>query len=480
MSAMPPGPRGLDVVRAALGRRRDPVALLMELKARHGDIVHVPVGDTHQFIVSDLAHVKHVFVDNHRNYTKGPGYEFIAGFLGRGLITSEGETWRRHRRAVQPVLERERLHGYMGVMIDAAGREAQSLAAAAAAGVGGRVDMYDAMMGLSLRIVSRSLLGADLGGREGELHAAVTVLLDHVEHLSASPLRALELLPGGSRLRGLRRLAASWPTARNQRARSALATLDALIHDIIQRRRREPSTGRGQADLVSLLLAEAPSAGEPALTDDEIRDEVMTLFLAGHETTATALTWCLHLLALHPEWRVRIADESAAVIGERAPSLDDMARLVAARQLFEEAMRLYPPVWRISRFAREKDRLGEYVVPAGSVVVVSPYLIHHDPAHWPDPERFDPTRFAGDAARGRSRLAFIPFGAGQRMCIGVAFATIQAQIILSAVCRAVRLDVEPGRPVSFEPRVTLRPRGGMPMRVTPLAARAAALRPSVS
>lgn len=207
------------------------------------------------------------------------------------------------------------------------------------------------------------------------------------------------------------------------------------------------------------------------MTDVEIRDEVMTMFLAGHETTATALAWALYLLALHPDAQSEIAMQAGEVIGDGPAGVAMLPRLEAAERVFQEATRLYPPVWRISRFAAGPDVVGGYDVPAGSVVVVSPYVLHRDARYWPEPERFDPRRFAADAP-SRPRLAYLPFGAGPRMCLGAAFATAEAQVILSAICRAVHLEpVLPGPP-PFEARVTLRPAGGMPVRVRPLAARA--------
>ena len=456
----PPGPRGLEWLRTILGRRRDPVQLLMDLRARYGSVVHIKVGDTSQFIISSPDDVKHVLVDNHRNYTKGPGYELLAGILGRGLVTSEGDHWRRHRRLVQPVLQRERLRAFVGVMAEATNDEVVRLRNIASQA--GTVDAYRAMMDLALRIISRTMLGAEAAGSEATVHHAMTVVLDHIERISVSPLRVLELLPGGSRTRGLRKRLATLPTAKHREFKRAVADLDRIIYQVIDARRRD-ARGDGERDLVSLLLA-APVDDEP-LSDVEIRDEVMTMFLAGHETTATALAWCLHLLALHPRYRDAIENEAEDVLGQRDPTLDDLSRLTMTHRIVEEAMRLYPPVWRLSRFAIGADTIAGYEVEPGSVVVISPYLMHHDPSLWPDPQRFDPERFAPEQSAARHRLAFMPFGTGQRMCIGSSFAIAEMQVILSVMCRAlIFAPVGKGTP-SFEARVTLRPSGGMPLRV---------------
>jgi cytochrome P450 len=456
-----PGPRGTELLRTLLTRRRDPVRFQETLRARYGDCVRIRLGDTSYFLVSGVPYVKHVLLDNHRNYTKGPNYELMAAILGRGLITSEGEHWRRHRRLVQPSLQAERMRGFIAVMVDAAAEEARSLERAADGGA--TVDVFARMMDLALRIVSRTLLGSDLGGREADVHHAVTEVLDHLERLAVSGARFLELLPGGSRLRNLGKRLATLPTRHHRRFRAAIATLDRVIYDVIHRRRHIPPGGHPN-DLVSLLLA-APQGEQDTMSDEEIRDEVMTMFLAGHETTATALTWCLYLLAAHPPHGDALAREADAVLADGDLDADDLPRLPLAERVFQEAMRLYPPVWRFSRFAVGPDRLGEYDVRAGSVVVLSSYLVHRDPTYWPDPTRFDPERFAPERSLGRPRLAFIPFGAGQRMCLGAAFATIEAQIILSVLGRAVTFKLPPDHAVELEPRITLRPRGGMPLLV---------------
>jgi cytochrome P450 len=464
---LPPGPRGTALLRTILRRRSDPIGMLAELKSEYGDIVHLRLGDTSQFLVSDLDAVKHVLVDNHRNYTKGPGYTRLQALLGRGLITSEGERWRSHRRRVQPILQRERLPAFMPVVAAAADEEARRLRTLAETET--VEDVYEAMMGLALRIVTRTLLGEDVRGREAEVHEALTAVFDHVERVSTSRLRFLELAPGGSRLRGISRGAARLPTPSRRRFDRAVAVLDEIIYGVIRRRRKGIGRGSGR-DLVGMLLgARGPegrgSAGGGMLSDEDVRDEVMTMFVAGHETSATALTWCLYLLARHPAWQHRIAREARAG-AEATP---------AARLVLDEALRMYPPVWRMSRFASGPDIVGGYRVPAGSVVIVSPWLIQRDAAHWPDPERFDPVRFdsgrrepaAVGAAHGRHRLAMLPFGAGPRMCPGGGFAALEAQVILAALCRAVVFEVPPGYVPAIEPRVTLRPRGGIPLRVVP-------------
>ena len=457
-----PGPRGRELLRTMLSRRSNPVLMFETLRERYGEIVRVQVGDTSNFIVSSVDAAKHVLVDNHRNYSKGPGYELLAAILGEGLITSEGEHWRRHRRIVQPALQKERMHAFVRIMAQAAVAESRRLQASGA--LHGTIDVFPSMMDLALRIVSRALLGTDIEGRETEIERALTEVLDHIERLSVSRLRLLELLPWGSRFRDVRKRLALLPTRSNRRFRDAIASLDAVIYDVIARRRASLTGDDEPRDLVSQLLL-AREDGADALTDTEIRDEVMTMFLAGHETTATSLSWCLYLLATHREQQDAVARECGEVLGDRDPELADLARLGQARAVFDEAMRLYPPVWRISRFARERDAIDGHDVPAGSVVVIATYLLHHDPRYWDRPGEFDPSRFTPEATLQRPRLAFIPFGAGQRMCIGAAFATAEAQVILSILCRDLIFEPSSADRPAFEPRVTLRPSGGLPLRI---------------
>lgn len=419
--------------------------------------------------MSDPDAVWHVLVENAANYTKGPGYELLSRFLGRGLVTSEGDHWRTHRKLVQPVLRKERLAVFARVMAETAADEAEELAGAALEN--GTVDMYQRMSELTLRNITRTVLGSDLELSEGDIHGAAEVVFDHVERLSVSRLRYLELLPGGNRLRWILRVASSLPTPARKRFDDAITVLNDVIYDVVARRRSEGAGEDGARDLVSVLLRASRSGGSggPTLSDEDLRDEVMTMFVAGHETVATTLAWTFYLLALHPEHHDRIREEAERVCGNRAPNFDDLPRLSTAAEVFKEALRLYPAVWRFSRWATGPDRIGSYDVPAGSVVTVSPFLLHRDARHWPEPDVFDPSRFAADRADAPPRGVYLPFGAGQRMCPGGSFALAEAQLILSTLCQRVRFEVAPGFRPALEPRIALRPRGGMPLRLRPVA-----------
>lgn len=462
-----PGPRGYEVLAVVLGRKRDPLRLIAELHGKFGDTVRIPVGDTPQFLVGNLDGIKHVLIDHQRNYSKGPAYELLASILGNGLITNEGEHWKKQRKLMQPCFQKERLRIFSTIIADLALEEVRALEALADSG--GRVDLLSRMMNLALSIVSHTVLGTDVRGQEQEIRDSLSAILHHIERLSTSKLRYLELLPGGSRFRGLRRWLSRLPTNEHKQFLSAIAALDSLIDGVIAQRRTEIRSAAvaasTAADLVTLLLQAQDESGRPAMSDAEIRDEVMTLFLAGHETMATALTWSFYLLAKHPEYHGKIRREVASVLQDRAPTLESLASLEMCQWVFEEAMRLYPPVWRLSRFAREQDEIQGYTVPRGSVIVVTPYLIHRDPRYWEHPETFEPERFSPQRSSTRPRLAYMPFGAGPRACVGATFAMAEAQMILAVLCRRIFFDLAPDHRLVLEPRVTLRPQGGMSMSV---------------
>ncbi len=466
-----PGPRGRQVLAAILGRKRDPVRLMAQLHAQFGDTVRIPLGDTSQFLLGGLDGVRHVLVDHHRNYSKGPAYELLASILGNGLITSEGEHWKKQRKLIQPVFQKARLRVFSEIMPDIVLEEVRALEALA--DTGASVDVFSRMMGLALKIVARTVLGTDVQVQEGRIHDAFTVILHYIEKLSTSKLRFLELLPGGSRLRGLRKWLSGFPSGERRQLLSAIAALNGVIDGVISRRRAEMGSidpaksvlDPPAPDLVTLLLQARDESGRPAMSDMEIRDEVMTFFLAGHETTATALTWTFYLLAKHPEYHAKMRRQIASVLQERAPTLEDLASLGMCQWVFEEAMRLYPPVWRLSRVAREQDEIQGYAVPPGSVILVTPYLIHRDPRYWEHPETFEPERFSPERSGARQRLAYLPFGAGPRACVGAMFAMTEAQMILAVMCRRIFFGLDPDHQLVLEPRVLLRPQGGMRMSV---------------
>ena len=456
-----PGPRGLDLVRAVVGARtRDPLAYYGDLVARHGDVVSLRVGTKRFCLVNDPAVIEHVLKDNARNYTKGPSYERFRAFIGNGLLTSEGELWRRQRRLVQPLFHHESIARFTAVVAELASELLGEWEGHARAGA--PVDVAADLMRLSLAVVGRTLLGSDPSARAAVVRDAIAEILRKSDEQLNSWLRLLDVvLP-------LRRhiayaIEGRLPTASNRRFRRAVATLDEIVLDLIRRRRREP--GPAGPDLLTLLMEARDAEVQEGMTDGQLRDEVMTILLAGHETTATALAWSLYLLDRHPGVEARVRSEIAGAIGGRTPGFADLARLPYTRRVLDEVLRLYPPFWRFGRHAIEDDAIAGHRIPAGCAVLLSPYLTHRHPAYWEHAEQFDPDRFLAEAAPGRPRFAYFPFGGGPRTCIGSAFAVMEVLTILVVALQRFRLRLVPGHPVEPEPRISLRLRHGLLMTV---------------
>lgn len=438
-----PGPAGVPLLGNVLDAWRDPLRLLMEARRDHGPTVGFRFGTQRYVVVHRPEDIRHVLVTHRDNYPKSRNYRGLRLVLGDGLLTSEGELWKRQRKLTQPAFHHQAMVGLaesMGRctsdMLDRWDRELSGEARA--------VDVHEEMMRLTFRIVGRTLCSVDLDGAAAEMGSAIGVALRYANEYVEKPLR----LP-------------PWvPTPENLRFRRALATLDRLISDIIEERRR---CGERRGDLLDLLMASTDGDGGPRMSDRQLRDELMTLVLAGHETTAVALSWAWYLLSRHPEVERRLAQEAQDVIGARAPAFDELSSLEYAGRVVNEAMRLYPPAWVFERQALADDLLDGFRVPAGTVVAVAPWTLHRDPLHWDNPEGFDPDRFAPERAGARDKYAYMPFGGGPRVCIGNHFALLETKIVLATVAARYRLDLVPGQEVEPEAGITLRPRRGVRM-----------------
>jgi len=393
--------------------------------------------------VNDAEYVKRILLDNVANYPKSVTYRNnLRPFLGDGLLISEGEFWKRQRRLAQPAFHLRRLKALAAAMAECA--------AATAAGWehGQVIDVMAAMNAVTMEIVARTLFGADVSTEIAEVAEAMAVLQEETGRIR--PTAFFDLPEFFTRPRG-------------RRFRGAVATLDRIVKRIVASRRRQ---GGEHEDLLQMLLEARDEQTGEGMTDRQLRDELVTLFLAGHETTAIALTWTFHLLAQTPRAEATLqAEVDAALAGKPAPDFDDLEKIPYARMVAEESMRLYPPAYVFSRRAAGDDRLGPYEVPAGAHIIISPYAMHRRPDYWPEPDQFWPERFAPGARTDRPKLAYLPFGGGPRVCIGNAFAMMEHALVLCSVVKNWRLEAIPGREVRTEPRITLRPRGGLPMRV---------------
>ncbi len=438
-----PGPPAHPLLGNLREARRDPLAFYPAARRDYGDIVRFrSLGPLRWYLFSHPDDIDYVLRRNARNYHKGIFAASIVPLVGEGLLTSEGEVWRRQRRLEQPAFHRQRLAALAADMTAAAVATAEGWGEPAR--VGRPLDVAAEMSRLTLQIVGRALLGTDTSGAAATVAGALPATLEYTMY------RAESVFPLPLRL----------PTPRNRRFLRARAALDRLVYGIIAERRR---TGADGDDLLSMLLAARDAETGEAMTDRQLRDEVLTILLAGHETTAVALSWTWFLLSQHPEAEATLHAELARVLGGRAPTAADVPRLPYTRQVIEEAMRLYPPVWATGRQALGDDEVRGYRLPAGSPVVLSPWVTHRHPDFWERPDAFEPERFAPGRAAGRPHLAYFPFGGGQRQCIGNGFALLEAQLIVATLAQRYRLRPVPGHPIEPEPTVTLRPRHGLPM-----------------
>jgi cytochrome P450 len=438
----PPGPgRGIPG-RTLLAFRGDPLAFLTRVHRRHGDVALFRIGPRRMYLLGHPDHVQDVLVTRHRNFIKSLALQRSRALLGEGLLTSEGELHLRQRRMAQPAFLRRRVDAYGAAMAGFAER------ADAGWTDGGTLDAAREMNRLTLAIAGRTLFGAEVRHEADEIGRALDDALGLFSRLSNPFAFLLDRLPVPGTLR----------------MRRARERLDATIYRMIaEARARGGPAERG--DLLSLLLSARDDEGDGgAMTDEQLRDEALTLFLAGHETTANALAWTWHLLGHSPEAESRLHAELADVLGGRTPAPDDVPRLPYARAVLAESMRLFPPAWAIGREPLEDFEIGGYTVRAGTVVLMSPWVTHRDPRFFPDPDRFLPGRWTPEMEAGLHRYAYFPFGGGPRKCIGEHFAWLEATLVLATLAQRWRLRPLPGHAAGTEPRITLRPRGGLPMR----------------
>ena len=420
--------------------RRDPLAFFTDL-ARDGDVVPVRLV-TRGFLINRPDYIKHVLQDNHTNYGKGPLYPRLKPVAGEGLVTSEGELWRRQRRLAQPVFSRDRIASFATTMTTRTDAMLERWASHAERGE--PLDVHAEMMTLTLAILGDTVFGIDLSHESDVLTRAVTAAIEITNR------RVYSLFPAPLR----------WPTRRNRRYRRVLATLDAVVNDMIARKRGARTAPN---DLLSMLMAARDDETGEQMSDRQLRDEAMTMLIAGHETTALVLSFTWYLLSLHPDVERKLHEEVSRVLGDRCPSSEDLPHLGYTSLVVHEVMRLYPPAWFIARRAINEDTIGRQRIPAGSAVLLVPYLTHRHPAYWDNPEGFDPERFTPERSAGRPRFAYFPFAAGPRQCIGSNFAMMEAQLIVAMIVQRYRLRLVPGHRLELDASITLRPRHGITM-----------------
>ncbi len=440
-----PGPGRFIPPNELQALRRDPLAALVSIAARYGDAFRYPVGFWTIHVLNHPDLISKVLVEEQRNFTKDTfQYGLLSRVAGNGLLSSDGAFWLRQRRLAQPAFHHERLAALAGQMV--AATDAMLERWEPLARQGSALDIESEMMRLALDILGRALFSQDLGGEATRLVRAVSVAMDHLAHRARNPFAPPTFIP----------------TRHNRRYRAAVRTLDEAARALIEQRRQRPAEG----DIVSLLLAARdPDTGEQ-MSDEQLRDEIVTLLIAGHETVASTLTWVWSLLGAHPQAERTLHAEIEQALGEQPLTLAALPSLPYARMVLDETLRLYPASWIITRRATQETTLGGYALPAGALVVLSPFLTQRHPAFWPEPDRFDPTRFAGGSPAA-PRFAYFPFGGGPRLCIGRNFSLMEAHLVIVQVAR--RFRVVPLNPAGaeVEPLVTLRPKGGLWARLEP-------------
>jgi cytochrome P450 len=434
----PPGPGAFRLIGSVRQVQRAPLQFLTELTHTYGDIAFVRFLVWPVYVVNHPDFIKQVLQEHHRSYNKDNfDYRLLRPLLGKGLLTNNGASWLQQRRLIQPTFHRQRLAAFGSLMTEATLAMLERWERCAERGEG--LDVAVEMRRLTLRIIGQALFSLDLSAQAKTVGQALTTANNYL----SAPFPPLYV-----------------PTPRTRRMLAALHRLDALVYDLITAHRQSQ---QDEPDLLSVLLAVRDEETGEGMSDRQIRDEVITLLLAGHETTAVALSWTWYLLAQHQECEQRLHEEVDAVLGGRLPTVEDLPTLPYSRMVLEESLRLYPPAWSFSRNALADDELGGYHIPAGSTVLLCPYTTHRHPEFWEQPEVFDPLRFTPERVAARPHYAYFPFGGGPRLCIGSAFAMMEAQLILVTVAQRYRLCLGTDVRVEPEPRITLRPRGELPV-----------------
>ncbi len=438
MTLHPPGPSGHFLTGSIPEFTRDTLAFLLDAR-KYGNLVSFLFGPFRAYIVSSPEYVHQVLVDDADKFYKPNGVKIATRpVIGNGLFINDGESWKRQRRLVQPAFHTKRIGAYAQVMVE----HAQALIDQWQSGQVYEIDHE--MTRLTMGIVSKTLFDADVSGEANEISAAVTVALQgvnaRVDHLINIP---------------------EWvPTPEHIRFQRAIQRLDTLIQRFIDERRK---SGEDKGDLLSMLLLAQDENDGGTMDDRQVRDEAMTVFGAGHETTASALMWTWYLLSQHPEVEAKLLEELDVVLGGRTPELADLPKLAYTEMIIKEAMRLYPPAWSITRQAIADVQIGGFTIPKGSVVIVNIYGMHHDARYFADPDRFDPERFRPENEKNIPKYAYIPFGGGPRVCIGNAFAMMEAKLIVATIAPHFHLALAPTQQVTPQRVFTLRAKYGMKM-----------------
>lgn len=445
--ARPPGPAGIPLLGSLLETRRDPLHFVLSMACTYGDIAYFSIGPQAGYHLNHPDYIQHVLQSNHTNYNKvNYNFKILKAGLGESLLTSSGEQWLQQRRLIQSAFHSERIARFGSITIEATCEMLEQWRLSAR--YDQLLDIADEMIHLTLSIVGESLFSVDLDASIDTIAATFARVNEDFAHR----FRTVFVPP-------------FWmPTPRNLAFKRNRSKLDQVVYEIITRRQQ---SGGPNDDLLGMLLEARDERSGEGMTIRQVRNQVMTFMLAGHETTAALLTWTWYLLATHPAIAQNLTRELDEVLNGRLPSVNDLPALKYTEMVLRESMRLYPPVWFFNRTVIENDEIGGYPIPSGSIVTMSPYTMHRHPAFWQNPEGVDPERFTPKRVKGRHQYVYIPFGGGPRYCIGSTFAMMEAQLILATIAQQYRLVLAPGQQVEPEALLTLRPRYGLKMRLYP-------------
>ena len=438
---IPPGPKGKLIAGNLLEFRRDPTGFLLNAALEYGDVVYLKFGPQQIYLINSPDYIRDVLVTNNRNFIKSRGLQMAKRFLGEGLLTSEGDFHRRQRRLAQPAFHKQRITAYAHVMAEYAERTRDRWHD------GETLDIHQEMMQVTLGIVGKTLFDADVESEAKEIGEALNSIMQLFDRITIPFPQLMNSLPLPSNFRFLK----------------AHRRLDRTMYRIIGEHR---AAGVDRGDLLSMLLLAQDEEGDGgSMTDLQLRDEAMTIFLAGHETTANAMTWTWYLLSQDPEIEAKLHREIDEVLEGRLPTADDVSRLRYTEMVFAESMRMYPPAWAMGRQVLSDYEIDGYVAPAGSIILMSPWVMHHNARYYPDPFKFDPERWTPQNREARPKFSYFPFGGGPRVCIGEGFAWMEGVLLLAAIAQKWQMRLEAGHRVELRPLITLRPKYGMRMTV---------------
>ncbi|MBI41460.1 MAG: hypothetical protein CMF59_17845 [Leptospiraceae bacterium] len=446
MNQLAPGPGFFSGFSTMRRFRADPLGEMIRLHNIWGDMVRIPVGSLQINLAGRPEFVQDFLVTNAQKYGMSPRYKAMKPLLGNGLLTSEGPGWLSRRRTIQPIFKRDRVSNWDHVFTEACEHTTGRLAKLPA---DQPIDVAKLMMELTFAIIGRAMFSSDLSTLSDVVYTNLETAMVEMKRRASARIK----------------LPMRWPTPANQRYNKSIRNLIPIVEKLIKDRRAIPENQRPDDLLTLLLSSRDPENPDITLTDEQIRDECTTILVAGHETTANAMSWTWYLLSQNPDQGNRLREECKAVLQGRTPTAKDLPSLPLSEKVILESMRLFPPVWFINRIAHEESEIGPYHIGKGAIVVGSAWKMHRDERWWPNPLQFNPDRFTTGHDDNRHRFAYFPFGGGQKKCIGQSFAMIEAQLILISLVQKFAFELVPDHPVVPRPLVTLSPAHGLPMYV---------------